>query len=272
MYRHDSSIGNHISHSVEDPFVSRLINSLRPTEPKLLEHLDHLKRISGTRIWKLTYLMDAIRSYERKRGETATASYATDPRRPESSEFIRHYKEGPRKLSVRSYDFFDPTTYNQYTAAANVARDTPLPALDDESEFKRRRTTYVQRDLFTLPSQLPEPSFLTPASINRIVTETLLGMHPKTYPSSHIPPAPATPTPNPKAISRFGHRARIPTHSIRCGSADHVVWQYIEEDDDRAVQARLQHQDSSAFNSLPFEQRGSSLSHTWAPRPTTWPK
>ncbi len=42
MYGSDDAAGKHTAGSVEDSIIARLMDSLRPTKPDLIEHLDIL--------------------------------------------------------------------------------------------------------------------------------------------------------------------------------------------------------------------------------------
>lgn len=66
MYGTVNEAGRHISGSVEDAVVPRLLDSLRRSDPDLIEHLDRLILFLGESNWSLKALIVTIRSYERK--------------------------------------------------------------------------------------------------------------------------------------------------------------------------------------------------------------
>ncbi len=67
MYGSDDAAGKHTAGSVEDSImmigamIARLLNSLRPSEPDHIEHLDRLILYIGGSTWTLTSLIDAPR-------------------------------------------------------------------------------------------------------------------------------------------------------------------------------------------------------------------
>ncbi len=51
MYGSDDAAGKHTAGSVEDSIIARLLDSLRPSEPDIIEHLDHLILYIGGSTW-----------------------------------------------------------------------------------------------------------------------------------------------------------------------------------------------------------------------------
>ncbi len=95
--------------SVEDSIIALLLDSLRPLETDLIEHLDRLILYSGGSTWTLTSLIDAIRAYEPNMNSLPPSSSA------HGSALIRHYKakaeERSKRIIVRAYNLYDPATY-----------------------------------------------------------------------------------------------------------------------------------------------------------------
>ncbi len=87
MYGTDEANGKHISGSAEDAILARLLDSLRPSEPDLIEHLDRLILFLGESNWTLKALIEAIRSYERKMNSLPASSSSAH-----GAALIRHYQ------------------------------------------------------------------------------------------------------------------------------------------------------------------------------------
>lgn len=103
LYGSTDTDRKHTTGQFEDTVVSRLLDSLGPSEGPLVEFLDSLLLLQGTSSWTLQPLIDAIRTYERKQHSLPQSSSTK-----EGAAIIRYYqaKSDARssRSKVRSYD------------------------------------------------------------------------------------------------------------------------------------------------------------------------
>ncbi len=89
--------GKHILSSAEDSVLARLLDSLRPSEPDLIEHLDRLILFLGESKWMFKALIEAIRSCEIKMNSAPASSSSAH-----GAALIRHYHAKTETLSARA--------------------------------------------------------------------------------------------------------------------------------------------------------------------------
>ena len=266
LYGSNTSDGGHETGTVEDSVIARILDSLRPTEPFLMKHLKKLELFRDSESWTLNTLINAIRLYERK----MTESFHTDVASTDSA-VLNHYKAKSLSRDEKygaghDYDFFDPTRYPNFNRSQS--RDFTQPP------YKKAKSDIANTGNFEIPAQIPPPSLMH--SINRLSTVTE-SLH-KLYQSS--PAIGQASNSTPLNVSKGSGRStsshkkpRIPTHCIRCGSNQHLLWQCVEEDDDKAEHLRVENEKSSGFKpTWRYKQRGKSYAHTWILRQTLWPK
>lgn len=164
LYGSNRLHGSHETGTVEDSVIARILDSLRPTEPFLMEHLKKLELLRDGENWTLNTLISAIRSYERNTTESSHTDVAST-----DTAVLNHYKA--KSLShdehgaVHDYEFFDPTRYSTFNTSQT--RDLTQPP------YKKAISDIANTGNFEIPAQISPPSLIH--SVNRLsaVTESL---------------------------------------------------------------------------------------------------
>lgn len=268
LYGSTAADGTHVTGSCEDSAISRVLDSLRPTEPFLMEHLDKLELLQSFLGWTLTSLIKAIQLHERKLNESTHFV----PSRTDSALVSHHkakIKYRQRSQLFHNYNFYDPTTYTSIV--------TPDTHNSDEEPVQKK----LRQDFGENQSQNLLPSFISSMERLSTVTEALHKMYDKSPSATSLQPplqqqaiSPTQPSSLPPGVSTsYPRRSRTPTHCMRCGSNTHLIWECTEENDDKADDLREQNAKSCGFHPNPrFKERGKSFAHTWAFRERLWPK